>query len=325
MESPRVQEKDSAWFYSELSKVTTDIIERGNDFKIICPFHDDSTPSCDVNKYGGYFHCFSCNAGGPWNKLAAKLGMAKLQWQSTTGDADLQGMRDSLNRAITKAGIKPPKKHGYKEDGSDSSQRRPLVTKWPASTDWRGMDGAWLRSLGCISVQDLARSVHRIGLPVRRVTNEIIGYTCRAITPVDTNPKYSPLSADNEWREKELPAKEALFLIERVLIDGWDRIVLVEGPVDALRLYNHGIPAVAILGTANWTDIKAAVIASLGLKVVGVLMDNDRSGRDAQDRILATLKPLCKVHGFGLPKSLKDPDQMSDSQILWMRDRLFSF
>lgn len=32
--------------------------------KIICPFHDDSTPSLSINTVHGCFKCFSCEAKG---------------------------------------------------------------------------------------------------------------------------------------------------------------------------------------------------------------------------------------------------------------------
>ena len=30
----------------------------------LCPFHDDKNPSMHVNDEKGFFHCFSCGAGG---------------------------------------------------------------------------------------------------------------------------------------------------------------------------------------------------------------------------------------------------------------------
>ena len=36
----------------------------GRDYKCLCPFHSEKTPSCVVHPDEGYFHCFGCGAGG---------------------------------------------------------------------------------------------------------------------------------------------------------------------------------------------------------------------------------------------------------------------
>lgn len=36
----------------------------GSSFVGLCPFHDDKNPSMSVSPNKGFFHCFSCKAGG---------------------------------------------------------------------------------------------------------------------------------------------------------------------------------------------------------------------------------------------------------------------
>ena len=38
--------------------------EKGNSFVGKCPFHDEKTPSFNVNNEKGLFYCFGCKAGG---------------------------------------------------------------------------------------------------------------------------------------------------------------------------------------------------------------------------------------------------------------------
>ena len=38
--------------------------KRGNQTLAVCPFHDDSKPSLNVNDQRGMFMCFACNTGG---------------------------------------------------------------------------------------------------------------------------------------------------------------------------------------------------------------------------------------------------------------------
>ena len=40
------------------------LVERGNSFVGNCPFHNDKTPSFNVNNDKSLFYCFGCKAGG---------------------------------------------------------------------------------------------------------------------------------------------------------------------------------------------------------------------------------------------------------------------
>lgn len=54
-----VRAKDETWFFSQLSEKCAEVIEKGKDFLIVCPFHNDHTPSCGVDRWHGYFKCFA--------------------------------------------------------------------------------------------------------------------------------------------------------------------------------------------------------------------------------------------------------------------------
>src|SRR5258706_15928061 len=47
---------------------------------LLCPFHQENTPSCRVfhsstTRSPGYFKCMGCGASGNWDMLAPKLGL----------------------------------------------------------------------------------------------------------------------------------------------------------------------------------------------------------------------------------------------------------
>lgn len=314
--APEVESKDEAWFLAQLEAACSEVVPAGNDFRIICPnpAHPDNNPSCGVDRHTGRFHCFSCGFGGGWNALANLIGAEKLQLR---GGETAGQVKDDMTRALSKAGVRfRPKK----------DKVRPLVSPWPKDTDWRQVKGDILVSLGCIKVVDLKHNTLRIGLPVRNIEGNLLGYTCRAVDPADAEPKYTPLAADAvSWREKELPAREALFLVDQVLEHDWNVIVLVEGPYDALRLFAHGIPAIGILGAGNWTSHKAALLTGLGIQGIVVLMDNDKAGREAKEKIIADMSPSVKTIGLRLPRGRKDPGTFSDRQCQWLKAKVDSF
>mgnify|MGYP001165465269 CR=1 FL=1 len=49
---------------SELISKYVTLSQRGNSFVGKCPFHDEKTPSFNVNDSKGLYHCFGCKAGG---------------------------------------------------------------------------------------------------------------------------------------------------------------------------------------------------------------------------------------------------------------------
>ena len=49
---------------SELISKYVTLTQRGNSFVGRCPFHEEKTPSFNVNDSKGLYHCFGCKAGG---------------------------------------------------------------------------------------------------------------------------------------------------------------------------------------------------------------------------------------------------------------------
>lgn len=57
----------------ELDRLRIKYTPRDNALRVSCPFHDDSTPSCDVYLDDGGFTCHGCKAGGGIVKFIAKV------------------------------------------------------------------------------------------------------------------------------------------------------------------------------------------------------------------------------------------------------------
>lgn len=60
--------------YEELySNYIEDYEIRGNELICSCPFHDEDTPSFNVNLKNGVYHCFGCGAKGNVITFVAEL------------------------------------------------------------------------------------------------------------------------------------------------------------------------------------------------------------------------------------------------------------
>lgn len=132
--------------------------------------------------------------------------------------------------------------------------------------------------------------IERILWPIS-VDNVIYGYTGRRLDD-DKFMRYNS-SAD-------LPAPRLLFPY-----DYYKRlrtVVLVEGPVDALRLIDYGIPAMAILGTGTWSKAKRNLLIKKGVRNVLLCFDGDKAGRICTATFNRKLKKYFNVAYLELPE-----------------------
>ena len=49
---------------SEIISRKVKLTKKGKNFLGLCPFHNEKTPSFNVNDDDGYYHCFGCGAHG---------------------------------------------------------------------------------------------------------------------------------------------------------------------------------------------------------------------------------------------------------------------
>lgn len=138
---------------------------------------------------------------------------------------------------------------------------------------------------------------HRIILPYTHY-GRLVSYQSRDITGRMGN-KYMACPGGDEI----IPHKDCLFGAD--LVDG-DRVVVVEGPLDALKL---GPGAVATSGV-NFTWAQVKQFADRWQKRY-ILFDNDAAGYNAARRLAATMSVL---HGstsiIRLPEGYKDPGDL---------------
>ncbi|MBP0995703.1 CHC2 zinc finger domain-containing protein [Serratia fonticola] len=56
------------------------LFKKGKDFTVLCPFHDEKTPSCVLSPGKNLYHCFGCDAGGSvldWVMHTERLSLRK--------------------------------------------------------------------------------------------------------------------------------------------------------------------------------------------------------------------------------------------------------
>jgi 5S rRNA maturation endonuclease (ribonuclease M5) len=290
----------------------------GDNISILCPFHDETQPSCSIFVGEGMsiplgtFHCWGCNVSGNWNKLARKLGLPTFkehQYEESAGivsasylaelQEELLGPEDTLENLVAKMG-------------------RCQIHTWPRERPWRGYAGSMIQQVGGRALYDMRLKTIMLFFPIN-----IYGKVPGGIKAYLEKPKKGPsyLNTRGKWVEKY-----GLFPYEytRRVLKKWKEhyVVLVEGPRDALRLLQLKIPALAILGANNFTEHKAVLVSALDPTKVYVLPDNDQGGDKMAKLVIPILKPHVPVRRVALPASQEkmDPNSAPKKLLLQLRE-----
>ena len=305
----------------------------GSNFKGLCPFHREKTPSFVVSEQKQYFTCFGCGASGDaiefvkryYNmefpdaveKLAEDNGItlekshyddnrseyyeinrmaAQFFYDAFTQRAN-KGYSYMKNRGIAPATMKKFGL-GYADEKWDSLYKY-LLSK--------GVEEKKMQELGLISVSKgkcYDKFRNRVMFPIINTSGKVIGFGGRAIDPND-NPKYL-----NSPESRIFQKKNNLYglNISRQAAGKEGYIILVEGYMDAIALYQSGIRNVAAsLGTAL-TENQAKLLHRY-VKEVVLSYDADNAGRAAALRGIEILRREgSKVKVLHVTDG-KDPDE----------------
>ena len=308
----------------------------GSNYKGVCPFHSEKTPSFVVSDQKQIFTCFGCGASGDvigftmkyynldfieaCEKLGKENGIEVNFSQS--GNSKERDRLYSLNREAAKFFYKAfteKANPGYtymKKRGMDDSILKKFGIGY-ADREWdslykylkeKGADEKDLIDLGLISrgrdgkYYDKFR--HRVIFPIINTSGKVIGFGGRRIDDND-NPKYLN-SPENVIFQK----KNNLYALNTTKQDiaKEGSVILVEGYMDVISLYQSGVKNVAAsLGTAL-TDNQAKLIKRYTENVY-LCYDADSAGINAAIRGIDILAPKgLKVRVFHVTDG-KDPDE----------------
>ena len=289
----------------------------GREFKACCPFHGEKTPSFTVSPGKGFYHCFGCGAHG------TAIGFL-MEFDHMSFVEAIESLASSMGVEVPRNESDQPARH-YDELFSlmDSVARhwQSCLKDAPAAVEYvknRGIDGptakrfgigyapeGWSNVLDKFGKSDEAiekllatgliirkdngkhydRFRDRIMFPIRDARGRTIGFGGRVMG--DDEPKYlnSPETVlFHKGRELYglYEARQALRNIER--------LVVVEGYMDAVALARHGIDfSVATLGTATTSEHLNRLFRLT--ENVYFAFDGDRAGKKAAWRALENALP----------------------------------
>ena len=303
----------------------------------LCPFHAEKTPSFSVNDERGMFHCFGCGAGGTVftflmridhvefheavENLARRAGITlPKQGDTRPGDAkrtELIHLNDAAQEYFVSA-LRSSAGHSARSYLEGRNVSGDIVERYGLGFCPRSGSGL-ARHLGSRRLP-LPRAVElgllgrrndgslydrlwsRVTFPIRDTGGRIVGFGGRTLGV--EQPKYLNSPESDLFRKGEV----LYGLYEaRQAIRSAEKIVIVEGYLDALALVQAGIGYVAAsLGTA--LGVPQLRLARRFASEIIAFFDGDRAGQEAASRAFAVCAQA-GVWGSGafLPEGF-DPD-----------------
>jgi len=300
-----------------------DLKRSGSNYMGLCPFHSEKTPSFSVSPSKSIFKCFGCGVGGDVitfimkrenlsfpeavEFLADKYNVRLEVYKDENKEA--REKRNRLYEINREAGLHFLKNYQASQKAQLYLKNRMLSDKTIRSYGIGYSKDSWtdlydhltkmgykeeeLLELNLISKSKngnyIDRFRDRVMFPIINRNNRIIGFGARAFG--DAKPKYL------NSRETPIFHKGSnVFNINIISRESTrERIILVEGYMDVIPLYNSGINySVASLGTSLTID-QANIIKRMA-KDIYICYDSDNAGINATSRAIdiflqASVKP----------------------------------
>ena len=316
------------------------LTKRGVNYKGLCPFHDEKTPSFTVSPTRNIYKCFGCGRGGnavnfvmehetmtypEALRYLAKKYQIEIEETGVPEDYEETKMERESLFLINQFALEFYQKQLFDTDigksvGLSYFRERGLLRKTiddfglgyaPGSRDAlteaavkAGYNIDFLRKLGLTTDKDRDFFFNRVIFPIHNLTGKVVAFAGRQLSNNKKSPKYI------NSRESDIYHKSK-FLYGAHLAKGpirkEDHCILVEGYTDVLALHQSGIRnVVASSGTA--LTVEQIKLVKRYTQQIKLLYDGDAAGIKAALRgVDLVLAQDMNVELVLLPEG-EDPD-----------------
>ena len=312
----------------------------GNAYKGLCPFHQEKTPSFNVNPDRGFFHCFGCGKSGDAIKFIMEIHGAAFT-ESVVQLAEAQGMPVPFTEAQGAAQRrKGPSRndliavheiaqsfflrsarnsdifHSFLKTRGLSPEIAKQYGLGLAPDAWDGLVSVLRSKRELLKAAEVAgllvprksgdgyydRFRDRVMFPIHDPSGAVIAYSGRTLSQDSEAAKYVNSPESPIYRKGK-----TLFGLpfSRESFRSGNQAVVVEGNVDVVRLHGEGLNnVVAPLGTAL-TEQQAMILSRFVSEIV-LFYDGDSAGEEA------SLKALPILFAAGLDVRVARPPKGTD-------------
>lgn len=311
--------------------------KRGKNYFGVCPFHDDHSPSMSVNEEKQMFKCFTCGVGGNVFTFVSKyenidfISSVKKVGELVGINVDTSNYKkqDSIYKSdyeIMDYATKIYQNNLNSNLGTDAREylesrkfSKECIKDFSIGFSTRDNKGLYnliskkyknkdLEDLGLININGTFYSdvfTNRIMIPIKDHNNNVVGFTGRVITKDYDGGKYINTKETRIYTKGNILFN---YYNSKEYIREKKEVILVEGNMDAIRLYSSGIKNVIALMGTNITKYQIDLLKKLRVSII-LMLDNDDAGLEAtlkNGELL--LKENIEVYVVRL-SSVKDPDE----------------
>ena len=327
---------------SEVIGRSLELKNAGNEYRAICPFHNDTKPSLTIVPQKGFYHCFVCEANGTAlgflmdhehlsyveaiKELAKIVGVpvpkTKEDRVVSKEKKDLKSLLSRVSKHYEK-NLKESKIaiEYFKNRGVDGETAKHYALGF-AKDSWDDVlnsfgktekDKKQLLDCGLLTEKDTGgyfdKFRDRVMFPIRNNRGEVVGFGGRVISRVikDNEPKYLNSPGTVLFKKGEL--LYGLFESKKNIADRKSAII-VEGYTDVIGLYQFGVGnSLATLGTAT-TENHIKKVFRISDQII-FCFDGDDAGKKAAEKAMKLCLPLVKKNkeAYFLILEDEDPDE----------------
>lgn len=223
--------------------------------------HKDNSPSLSFNLEKNIFNCWSCEFRGGINKYLASIGEMPMVDIDSKQPYKLKKLKEKIRRKIELDAIKLP------------DDRRVFTESY------RGISAEIYRSFGAFTT-DSYNFQDYLCIPIFQ-HNKLKFIEGRLLKELEFQPKYYRQPA-------QATVRDCLFPLDR--ISSTNHVILVEGLFDMLNMWQNGFTnTLCIFGATNFNRDKAIMLDNKGIISVDIMMDSDRAGTAAAEKIQSIL------------------------------------
>lgn len=343
----------------------TDIVEivgqfvrlkkRGSNYIGNCPFHNEKTPSFNVNPAKGIFKCFGCGKGGDvisfveeyekftfYETIRWLANYYQIELEETAVSEDykqLQQVEESLRIVNDFAakyfenllwneeegqliGLAYFRERGFTDTTIRSFRLGYSYDQWDAFFTYakaQGYTKELLEKAGLIRVRDNGQVYDnyrgRVIFPIFSPTGKVLGFGARILKTDGKQPKY----INSPEHEIYIKNKVLYGLYQsRQSINKEDECLLVEGYTDVISLHQAGVTNVVASSGTSLTEGQLKLISNL-TKNLTIIYDGDAAG------VKAALRGLDKAlsESFNVKLVLLPEGEDPDSYIQQIGEKAF--
>lgn len=319
--------------------------KNGRSYKACCPFHNEKTPSFNIDRDKQLFHCFGCGASGNFVQLVMRLeGLDYRDAMRTLAEKagiviPESGIRQSdamtrkkdriieMNRIAARffydCLVDPQKGKAAREYLSARRLSKNTVIKFglgyaPDTKDAllnllrsKGYkDGEIIEAGLAVTRNDIAvdKYRNRVMFPIINVRGKVIGFGGRVIGSNETGNGFKIPKYLNSPQTAVFDKGANLFALNLAKNSNEKDIILCEGNMDVITVHQAGITnCVATLGTAI-TDAQAKLLLRYGNEIL-ICYDMDEAGTKAALRAIDIISAAGGKSRVMRLLGAKDPDE----------------